>query len=365
MHFKFRGKTYDLIRYPKSTNKSLRAWNAADELLLNFWQENKPNEHTPGIWNDRFGVFQTLLATYTPWQVISYHSQSIAMRQLLKHNGFEANDSRWVSTIEGLQEPIDLAMIRIPKSLDLFEWYVRQAASVLKPDGKAAAGFMTRHFSPELIKLAERYFHSVTQSRAQKKARLILLEQPKEELPEIALKEIQLESGTVLQQYPGVFAAKHVDPATQMLLDKFIVKGDEARVLDLGCGNGIIGKTVQEELPEAEVHLIDDFHLAVASAKLNVNRETAVVQAADSLVQFQSGFFDLVLSNPPFHLEHENNIEVSLGLFKQVKRSLRKGGEFQLVANKHLNYTTHLQRIFNSVDVLAEDKRFIVYACGK
>ena len=43
--------------------------------------------------------------------------------------------------------------------------------------------------------------------------------------------------------------------------------------------------------------------------------------------------------------EFENNIEVSIELFKEVYRCLKMGGRFVLVANKHLNYKTHLQKV--------------------
>ncbi|WP_417238930.1 methyltransferase, partial [Bizionia sp.] len=75
--------------------------------------------------------------------------------------------------------------------------------------------------------------------------------------------------------------------------------------------------------------------------------------------------FDLVVSNPPFHFEHENNIEVALKLFTGVENCLKNGERFLLVANSHLNYSTHLTKLFTSVSVLKQNKKFQIIECIK
>ena len=74
-------------------------------------------------------------------------------------------------------------------------------------------------------------------------------------------------------------------------------------------------------------------------------------------------YFDLVVSNPPFHFENETNIEVSIKLFQEVGRCLKEDGKFQLVASRHLNFNTHLIKIFADVYVIAEDEKFEIYEC--
>ena len=71
------------------------------------------------------------------------------------------------------------------------------------------------------------------------------------------------------------------------------------------------------------------------------------------------------MTNPPFHFEYETNIGVALMLFKGSSRILRKGGNLQVVANKHLNYKTHLTKLFDSLVVVAESKKYVVYRCVK
>ena len=71
----------------------------------------------------------------------------------------------------------------------------------------------------------------------------------------------------------------------------------------------------------------------------------------------------LIISNPPFHFEHETNIEVALDLFKEVKRCLKKGGSFQLVTSNHLNSKTHLHKLFHKVNIVVQNEKFVVYHC--
>jgi 16S rRNA G1207 methylase RsmC len=85
----------------------------------------------------------------------------------------------------------------------------------------------------------------------------------------------------------------------------------------------------------------------------------------DDLKIFDNRQFDYIVSNPPFHFEHENNIEVSLDLFHQSARILKNNAHFQIVANKHLNYLTHLEKYFTQVDITAENEKYIIYECWK
>ncbi|MCK5907688.1 MAG: methyltransferase, partial [Flavobacteriales bacterium] len=63
--------------------------------------------------------------------------------------------------------------------------------------------------------------------------------------------------------------------------------------------------------------------------------------------------------------EYENNIEVSIRLFKGVHSVLKPNGRFQLVANILLNYMTHLDKIFKQVEELGRNDKYVVYECVK
>ncbi len=361
--YTYLGKTYQVKRYPPTQHRSLQAWSAAEEYLLHYFNEEISQPGKIGIWHDRFGFLRLLLDEQAPFSVSTYHSQTQAIELNLSGHGYQLDGHRLRKVTDTLSGPIDTGLVRIPKSWDLFELYLSQVHQLLHTEGSCMAGFMTRHFSPQIVKIGQKYFEEVRQSKAWKKARLLLLDNPKSDVPPLQLNRVEWDEQLQLQQYPGVFSAQHIDPATRLLLQHVHLDSEENRILDLGTGNGIIATVLHARYPNRSYHLTDDSYLAIASAKLNLQGAQIHYHAVDSLDEFDDKSLDAVVSNPPFHLEYENNIEVTLRLFKEVHRCLRPGGSFQLVGNRHLNYRSHLQRIFKQVETLKEDDRFGVYRC--
>jgi 16S rRNA (guanine1207-N2)-methyltransferase/23S rRNA (guanine1835-N2)-methyltransferase len=167
-----------------------------------------------------------------------------------------------------------------------------------------------------------------------------------------------------LKNYPGVFSAHSVDPASKLLLDNLQISETDKRILDMASGNGIFAAVISKNFPLIEIHLLDDFYLAVESSKLNLN-DSCLFHYNDSLDDLETDYFDKIVSNPPFHFEYETNIEVSLSIFKGASRCLKPDGLFQVVANRHLNYKTHLVNLFDVVEVVAGSEKFVVYNCSK
>ncbi len=210
------------------------------------------------------------------------------------------------------------------------------------------AGFMTRNFSRQALQIAEKYFEEVEQTKAHKKARLMILKSPKKVIQQELVHKIPFENQQNLKQYYGVFSASKIDIATLFLMQHLKIDSSQQRILDLGCGNGVLAYKACQINPSSEIYLTDDNFLALESAKLNLGSSPKVhYHFTNHLMDFDDQFFDLVISNPPFHFEYENNIEITLSLFKDVERILKPHAEFVLVANKHLNYKTHLERIFS------------------
>ena len=157
-HFQFQ-------RYPLHFNKSLKAWNAADEYLIKAVGLQATTSNKILIANDRFGFISTCLADYQPSIICHLQSQRQAICSNLSLNKI-ALEPRCKSPLDTLDPSHDMALIRIPKSLDLFQLYLHQVSTSLKPDGTALAAFMTRHFSPQLLEIAGLYFNEVKQSKA-------------------------------------------------------------------------------------------------------------------------------------------------------------------------------------------------------
>ena len=358
--FRFQNQDYSLERYPKTSNRSLLPFSNAELLVLRHLEERKDLKKVH-VFNDRFGVWNCALNAQNVTTIWNYASQKKAVVQNLKRNKLAFDSGNFKTPLDNLDQ-VDLALIKVPKSLELFELYLRQIHQAATKSTEVVCGFMTKYFNPSLLKIASNYFEEVAQSLAWKKARLLILKKPKSVIPPKELVNSISWKGTVLQQYYGVFASGKIDLGTQFLLEDLAIQEDETEILDLASGNGVIAWEASQLNPKAQLTLLDDAVLAIESSKLNLP-ETAAFICDDDLSQLRQKHFDLVLSNPPFHFEYENNIEVSLNLFQQVQSCLQPNGRFVLVANRHLNYITHLKRIFSKVSQLKANAKFEVLEC--
>ena len=355
-------QAFQLKRYDLSEDRSLRAWSAADELLLNSSSETDLTSKMIGIYGDRFGYLSCYLEAFKPLVVTTNKSQELAIAANLNAN--QLPETEFFHPIEPLNQSLDVVFIKMPKSIDLFQLYLAHIAANSKDEVHVNCGFMTRHFTKSWIQIAEAYFEEVIQSKAVKKARVLILKGKKKNTPPMEIKSIAY-NGQDYKQYGGVFSSNHIDYATQYFLRHVEVSSTVNTILDLASGNGVIGSEIHKKRPDTIVHLLDDSYLAVVSAKLNIDGDKIKHHYQGDLANFESELFDMIVSNPPFHFEHDINIQIPLALFKECHRVLKFSGNFQLVANTHLNYKVHLNKLFTRVNILAQDEKFVVYQCFK
>lgn len=356
-------KNYDIVRYPSSDNKSLKAWNTADEYILEYLDKNKVSIENVILYNDRFGYLSSYLNEYSPTIVIDNKSQEKSIHSNISLNKLEIKNLEFVTPLDELKSHIKLSIIKIPKSMELFRLYFNQLTEKLDKDSIVICGFMTKYFTTQILDIAEEYFDDVEQSLAWKKSRLLILRKPKRHKISSIINEISLNENINIQQYFGVFSANNIDYATQYLIENLNLSETDNIIMDLASGNGILAYIINEKRPNCEIHLVDDSFLAIESSKLNLKGENIHFHYSDNLHEFDEKTFDFIISNPPYHFEHETNIEISISLCKEVRRNLKHGGHFQLVASKHLNFKTHLVKIFDEVKVAAENSKFIIYEC--
>ncbi len=355
--------TLTIKRYDSNSNRSLRPWSAADEFLLQWYNDNADavTGHL-AIYNDRFGYLSCHLYKDKPTVVLTHKSQEKAIN--LNVAGNTLPPLSFSDPLSKMEKSIDLVIVKIPKAIELFRLFLEQIVQNSNPGVKVVCGFMTRQFNAQLLEVAAEYFEEVMQSKAQKKSRLLILSKKKTPESKDLLKTIEYNEQSY-KQYPGVFSGKHIDYGTQFLLQHLDLKDSDGCILDLASGNGVIAKEILAKSPTAEIHLVDDSFLAVKSAEINIQGNKITHHQENNLSIFEDEKFDLIVSNPPFHFEYEINISVSLALFAESYRCLKKDGSFQLVANHHLNYKTHLSRLFGHVNIVAEDEKFVVYKCFK
>ena len=167
-----------------------------------------------------------------------------------------------------------------------------------------------------------------------------------------------------IRSYPGVFAHGSLDDGTGLLLatlPRILDDWTPASALDLGCGAGVLGAALLAALPDLVLTQTDTSALALLSARetLSENGFSARTLASDGLNRVE-GSYDLLVSNPPFHVDHRERADRGAGLFHRVRNFLNPNGQLVMVVNRHLHWPATLDREFGQHEVLAANRKFQV-----
>lgn len=173
-------------------------------------------------------------------------------------------------------------------------------------------------------------------------------------------------AGLSLVSHPGVFAAGKLDPGTELLLNSLELAALRSqRVLDLGCGYGILA--LKAALFGAEATGLDDDAAAIAASRQNALRHGLTIRwlhsDCDSALPVAETF-DAVLMNPPFHVGKQVRLELPQALIEAAHRRLRQGGSLTLVANKAMRYEPLLTP-WAEVSLLRDTPQFKVLQATK
>ncbi|MGB1310597.1 MAG: methyltransferase [Leucothrix sp.] len=375
-----------LSRWPKRKNDTLRAWDAADEYMLQHLADTSlvnPQIQILII-NDAFGALSCALQGC---QISSWSDSRVS--HLATADNIQANadveQRSAVQYLESVDTPsikYDLVLIKIPKTLSLLEDQLIKLKPYLAEGSQIVAGAMLKHLPKSAFQLFEKHIGPLSTSLAKKKARLLFI------TPNPALNTMLNPAlNTMLNPYPtcyfdqaigltlsnhaNLFSRDHLDLGARFFLDQFTQLPCANNAIDLACGNGVLGIKYQQFHPSASIQFIDESYMAVASAKDNYfqafpdKTERGAFQAEDGLTQTASDSVELILCNPPFHQQHVISEQVAMELFQHSKRCLKTGGELWIVANRHLDYSTKLNRCFGNSQQVASDKRFVVLRCKK
>ncbi len=370
--FKVPQGNFSLARYPQTKKETLQAWDAADEYLLQHLDkpDNTP-DHSSRILiiNDSFGALATALHTFKPTvQVDSY----LAEQGLVNNfhiNKVDINAVTLHNSMLPLEGHYDLVLVKVPKSHAYLEDILYKIQPHINTQSKIIAAAMAKNIHSSTLKLFEKIIGKTTTSLAKKKARLIFSSFTNNKItnsPYPKQYELEVEDNTLtITNHANIFSREKLDIGSRFFLENMPQPRPYKTIVDLGCGNGLLGLIAAQQNPDAHIIFTDESYMAVASAKTNFKNAFGSSRAAtflvtDGMTGVEEQSVDLILCNPPFHQNHVVGDHLAWQMFNEAWAALEPDGEFWIVGNHHLAYHAKLKKIFAGYTVAASNKKFAV-----
>ncbi len=130
----------------------------------------------------------------------------------------------------------------------------------------------------------------------------------------------------------GVFSRRQVDQGTALLVEVMEIP-DQAMLLDMGCGYGVIGIVAARLAPFSRVVMVDINRRAVQLAETNIQRyrlANAEVRHGDGFAAVQGLTFDAIYMNPPVRAGKQ----LIFQLYEAAWQHLVTGGQLWIVIQK-------------------------------
>jgi 16S rRNA (guanine1207-N2)-methyltransferase len=366
-------ETFDfarLRRFPDVEADTLFAVDAADRLILDEAAAVLA-EAAPGsvaVVGDNYGALALGAAALHGATRVRVHQDTLTGERAILENARRT----------GLEDRVELrhlgaellsgarvVLMRLPRGLDALDEISQHIARWADPEVIVIAGGMQKHMTVTMNAVAGRHFDQVSASLGRQKARVLRFAEPRvsegtwprrEWLPELKL---------WVSAHGAAFAGTKLDHGTRFLLQNLDDAAPGARTaIDLGCGTGILAAALAQRRPGLRVIATDRSEAATASATAtmvaNDLADRVTVVRDIGLESQPEASADLIVLNPPFHLEAAVHTGAALALFEQAARVLRPGGELRCVFNSHLAYAPLLQRIVGPTKQIARNSKFTV-----
>ncbi len=266
----------------------------------------------------------------------------------------------------------DVVYLRVPKAKALLNHLIREAIRILKPQGKfICVGFNDEGIKNTFKKIEKAFGELVEQELVGKGLRIaeFSLINPKmdqiEDRDYASVKSIANELSLNLSSKAGIYGAEKIDQGSLFLCEAFLQHCSEMtfdKVLDIGCGNGLISLVLAKTLSSSEFIATDNNITATTLCELNfANNDVKGSVVLDDCAQtIASKQFDLIISNPPFHQGFDTSENLTMRFLAATERLLNKKGEAWFVMNRFLKIESLAKRTSLQLDLMSENGQFKV-----
>ena len=162
------------------------------------------------------------------------------------------------------------------------------------------------------------------------------------------------------ETHPKCFSPNQIDKGTLAMLE-LINFSEEDKVLDLGCGYGVVGITAAKHMPPARVFMSDINETALRYATRNaaLNNVGGIhIIHSNAYQNINEIGFTIIASNPPYHAD----FSVPKLFIEKGFNRLAIGGRFYMVTKRRDWYKNKFIAIFGGVRIHETDGYFIFEA---
>lgn len=368
--FRVGEKCYFLERLPFRKNDLLRGWNSADQLLADCALAS--GETTALIVNDEHGAVSLALngLKASVW-IDSFISWQACQHNFNKNKIGNLPTLYWSSQIP--LEEYSLVVLRLPKQLAMLEHQLISLKPQLSAGAIVLTAGMDKHTPPEVARLLSEIIGSTERKPGVKKAHLFVSHNDHNwsgASPYPSSYYCEALNADLIS-HANVFSRDQLDIGARLMLESFTQLPSADSVVDLACGNGVLGIAAARQLRPGTLTLLDESHMAVSSAETNA-RALLDGLSIDIRVNHGDGFQlyeghkpELILCNPPFHHNFVVDEYVGQRLISDAASRLEAGGKLWLVANRHLPYRKQLRSLFAAVREVAGNGKFVIFEGSK
>ncbi len=174
------------------------------------------------------------------------------------------------------------------------------------------------------------------------------------------IKETIFGQRIILETGDYYFSPKSIDEGTLFMLSKVQVT-EEDKVLDLGCGYGVVGISIGKLIGEEKVIMSDISEEALSLTNANLARNglnNIRVVKSNGLKEITDRDFTLILSNPPYHAD----FSVAKAFIEDGYKRLVLGGKLMMVTKRLTWYRNKITSVFGGVKVFERDGYYVFVA---